>query len=220
MVAGLIGLVGGAVVALVALVVVGALAAAWLWWGGPWRVTARLGGRPADPVTDARLLNLVDGLCTTAGLRPPRLVVTDDAAPNLLVAGTSPDRAVMAVTAGLVGALSRTELEGVLADGLVQIRGGDIVAATVAVATFGIGARFARGDGPHDTDVDLAGASLTRYPPALASAFEAMDRHGTAIDGVPRSLAHLWLAEPLPAARRPKRARPALASRVAALREL
>lgn len=221
LIAGLIALVVGPVAAVVVFVVVTAAVAGWLWQGGERRVRATIGGRPADAATDARLLNLVDGLCTTAGLRPPRVIVTPDQAPNLLVAGRSPARAVLAVTSGLVGSLTRTELEGVLADGLVQIRSGDIVPATVAVGTFGLGARWARGDGDRDGEVDRAGASLTRYPPALMSAFEAMDRQGTVVDGVPACMAHLWLADPLPPTRGPERSdRPALAARVAALREL
>ncbi|MDQ2728278.1 MAG: hypothetical protein M3Y91_10550 [Actinomycetota bacterium] len=227
---GLIALVLGPIVAVVVFIVAAAGAATWLWGAGERRVLASLRGRPASVSTDARLLNLIDGLCTTAGLRQPRVIVTPHSGLNLLVAGRSADKAVLAVTSGLVENLSRIELEGVLADGLVQIRRGDIIPATVAVAIFGLGARWAAGVGDHDAEVDLAGVALTRYPPALVSAFETMDRLGTALPEVPSSLAGLWLADPRTPAPTGTEApgeagtrsfrRPALAERVSALREL
>ncbi|MDQ6839218.1 MAG: hypothetical protein M3137_13045 [Actinomycetota bacterium] len=228
---GLIALVIGPVESVVVFVVAAVLAASWLWRAGERRVVAALGGRPAGATTDARLLNLVDGLCSTAGLRPPRVIVTPHEGLNLLVAGRSADDGVVAVTTGLVEGLNRIELEGVLADGLVQIRRGDIIPATVAVATFGLGARLAVGDGERDGEIDRAGVALTRYPPALVSAFETMQRRGTAVPGVPSSMAHLWLADPRPApggagselghsAPVPPSRRPGLAARVSALRSL
>ncbi|MGI8753795.1 MAG: hypothetical protein ACR2MN_16080 [Acidimicrobiales bacterium] len=225
---GLIALVLGPIVAVVVFVVVATVTATWLWGAGERQVLASLGGRPASASSDARLLNLIDGLCTTAGLRQPRVMVTPHSGLNLLVAGRSADDAVLAVTTGLVDNLSRIELEGVLADGLVQIRRGDIIPVTVAVATFGLGARWAAGAGDHDTDVDGAGVALTRYPPALVSAFETMDRLGTALPDVPSSVAGMWLADPRPPAGpgsgrgggTPSPRRPALAERVSALREL
>jgi heat shock protein HtpX len=213
---GLIALVLGPLVAVVVFVVVVAAAAAWLWGAGERQVLASLRGRPATASSDARLLNLVEGLCTAAGLRPPRVVVTPHQGLNLLVAGRSADRAVLAVTAGLTEHLSRIELEGVLADGLVQIRRGDIIPTTIAVGMFGLGARWAAGSGDHDAEVDRAGVALTRYPPALASAFETMDRLGMAVPDAPPSVAPLWLADPRPAASE----RHPLAPRVSALREL
>ena len=196
---GLIALVLSPVAAVVVFVVVAAGAIAWLWAAGERQVLASLGGHPASSPTDARLLNLIDGLCTSAGLRPPRVIVTPHQGLNLLAAGRSSERAVLAVTTGLLENLTRIELEGVLADGLVQIRRGDIIPATVAVATFGLGARWAMGTGDHDAEVDLAGVALTRYPPALVSAFETMDRLGTAVPDVPTPVAGLWLADPRPA---------------------
>lgn len=214
---GLVCLLIGPVVAVIVAVAVLVVAAAWLWVGGQRQVLAAVGGRTADAITEARLINLVDGLCSTAGVRQPRLKVIDDPGLNLLVAGRRDEDAVLAVTTGLLQGLSRIQLEGVLADGLVQIRRGDIVPATVAVATFGLGVRFVLGEGDHDAEIDEAGVALTRYPPALISALETMDREGTAVAGVRSSMAHLWLADPLPGG---ARTRPPLAERASALRQL
>ena len=228
---GMVALILGPIAAVVVFVAVAVGAAIWLWGAGERQVLASLGGRPAAAATDARLLNLIDGLCTTAGLRPPRVIVTSHQGLNLLVAGRSADNAVLAVTTGLTQHLSRIELEGVLADGLVQIRRGDIIPATVAAALFGLGARWAAGTRDHDAEVDRAGVALTRYPPALVSALETMDRLGTEVPDAPSSVAGLWLADPMPApadsgaesgggAGIRSSGRPALARRVSALREL
>jgi Zn-dependent protease with chaperone function len=220
LVVGLVGLLGGVIVAVVVFVVVLVGLAAWLSLAGERRALAGLSPRPADPDRDARLVNLVDGLCTTAGLRAPRLLVTDDPGCNLLVAGRGVDAAVLVVTRGLLDHLSRIELEGVLADGLVQIRQGDIVPATVAVATFGLGVRFALAGTAADEAADQAAAALTLYPPALARALDAMDEHGTKVAGARATTAHLWLADPRPASAGAQASRPPLAERAAALREL
>lgn len=203
---------------LVAFVVVGAGAFAWLSRGGPRLALAGLHSRPADPVGEARLINLVDGLCSSAGLRPPRLLVTPDATCNLLVVGRSADDAVLVVTQGLLDHLSRVELEGVLAEGLMQVRQGDVVPATVAVATFGLALRFIPGGDAHDEAADQAAAALTHYPPALAQALETLDEHGTEVPAARRAAAHLWLADPRPGA--DGTSRPPLAERAAAVRRL
>jgi Zn-dependent protease with chaperone function len=216
-VAGAIGLLGGAVVAVVALVVVGVAVAALIWVRAGRVLPAGAPGRSADPVADARLINLVEGLCTGAGVRVPDLRVVDAPGLNLAVSGRDAGAASLVVTSGLLGRLSRMELEGVLAAGIVQIRRGDVIAATVAAAT-GIGVATAVGT-DHDLEVDAAAVALTRYPPGLRSALQAWSADGTAVPGVPRRAAHLWLAEPLgdgspPAYRRP------LQQRVDALSEL
>jgi Zn-dependent protease with chaperone function len=87
LVLGLIGLVGGLIVALVIFVVVAVVIASLLWRSAPARVESAIGGRPADVGTDARLLNLVEGLCTATGLRPPEVRVVESPGLNALVAG-------------------------------------------------------------------------------------------------------------------------------------
>jgi Zn-dependent protease with chaperone function len=80
---GAAGLVaGGPVVGAVLLVVVAVVLATWARFGGERRILAAIGGRDADPLTDARLWNLAEGLSIGAGLRQPRLRVIDSPGPN------------------------------------------------------------------------------------------------------------------------------------------
>jgi heat shock protein HtpX len=224
---GLIGLAGGWIVAVVLFVVVTVVAGAWARFGGDRRVKAVVGGYSADPIRHARLVNLLEGLSAGAGIRMPTLRVLDQPGLNAMAAGLRPDGALVAVTEGLLDQLTRVELEGVLAEVVVQIRRGDTAPLTVLAATWGWGARFAV---PPDRDAtsDQLAVSLTRYPPGLEAALAKMAAHGSVVTGVARGLPQLWLADPAPlhsgagadAGVAPHTGRLPLAERVEALREL
>ena len=203
---------------LIAFVVVGAALSGWARFGGDRVVGSRLAGRPADPVSDARLCNLVEGLCTGAGVRQPRVVVVDSPGLNAMAAGTSGRRALVAVTSGLLTELDRIELEAVLAEELWMIRHDEIVPLTVVAATFGFGRSLAV-NADRDAAADQGAISLTRYPPALASALEKIEAKGATVAGQPSSTAQLWLADPMPGAEA-SRGRLPLAERIEALKEL
>jgi heat shock protein HtpX len=216
---GIIALVvAGPVAGVVVLVVVAAALTTWARLAGDRRVLAALGGREADPVGDARLCNLAEGLSISAGLRQPRLRVIDSPSLNAVAAGTRPDRAIVGVTSGLLAELDRIELEAVLAEELIQIRHHETTPATVVAATFGLGRAVAlRAD--RDAEADQAAVALTRYPPALASALEKVEAKGAEVAGQPASLAHLWLADPRPGVAS-GRGRLPIRDRIEALREL
>ena len=208
----------GWVAAVVALVVVAAGLAGWARLAGDRLVESRLGGRLADPRREARLCNLVEGLSTGAGVRHPRLIVVDSPGLNAMAFGTSPGRSAVAVTSGLLAELERIELEAVLAEELYLIRHQEILPGTVVAATLGTTRRAGiRPD--HDATADQGAVSLTRYPPALASALEKIERKGAAVAGQPAWSAHLWLADPRPGSP-PAPGRLPLAERIEALREL
>lgn len=122
--------------------------------------------RPADPVEHARLHNLVDGLCITAGLPKPALNVIDDDGANALALGRGPRHASLAVTTGMLTSLNRIELEAVLAHELTHVKSYDILPSTVAVTTVGAVAlladwalRFVRWGGPRHRDDQRGGRS-------------------------------------------------------------
>jgi hypothetical protein len=97
------------------------------------------------------------------------------------------------VTTGLLARLDRMELEGVVADLLVQIRDGFSAGATLSLAFRPsrppVGVPFAA--------VDSRAVTLTRYPPGLAAAIEAMAAAGPAAPrGSSPVLRSLWLAPP------------------------
>jgi heat shock protein HtpX len=166
-----------------------------MWWAAEPLARRVLGGEQADPVRQARLTNLVDGLCATIGVRRPEVRVRDEASLNAAVCGRRRRRSTLVVTQGLLDQLDRMELEGVVAQQLTRIRCHDMLPATVTVATLGMFATWLSPPEPV-TAMDRAAVSFTRYPPGLISALEKMEAKGTHIRGGSRSTAHLWFADP------------------------
>lgn len=127
---------GGPVTMVVALVVAGITAFASYWKSDA--IALRVSrAHPADPVTYARLHNLVEGLCIAGGLPKPAVYVIDDPAPNAFATGRNPRHAAIAVTTGLLEKMNRVELEGVVAHELSHIRNYDILVSTLAVTMVG-----------------------------------------------------------------------------------
>jgi heat shock protein HtpX len=216
-------ILAGVAFVVVLIVIVGVLG--WLIWRpAEDRVLVAIGGRTADPVADARLLNLVEGLCTATGLRVPTVRVVEAPGMNALAAGRSATSAVLAVTSGLIAGLSRIELEGVLAEEVVTIRRELMVPATIAASVPpALSKLFDVRPGP-ELDADRAAVTLTRYPPGLHGALEKMAELGTAV-AAPSTLDALWLASPHPTDPgatpvTPTELRVPLAERIEALAEL
>lgn len=162
---------------------------------------------PLDEARAPRMHNVLSGLCDTYGYRRPEVVLIDDPAINAVAFGRKPDRAVLAVTRGLVDGLDRMQLEGVLARELAAINAPTRPAATAAVAARPfvpesyVRARLARMvDRADPVRFDFDGVKLTRYPPGLADALEHIATHGSAIRNANPAARHLWLVDPIPGA--------------------
>ncbi|MFI5040228.1 MAG: M48 family metalloprotease [Acidimicrobiales bacterium] len=207
----LLGLVVGVLVAWWVGLAAAALALAALWVNliaarektAEARVLRLVGStRPADPLTDARFHNLVEGLAPSAGLPRPSCVVAEDPAPNALAVGHNPRHGCVVVTTGLLELLSRMELEAVVAHALVRLRDGVTMAPTLALALGGGGPlyRWTLQAGSQAGD-DLEAVRLTRYPPGLISALRALGpARAPDTPWVPSQasplLAPLWLVAP------------------------
>jgi len=202
--------------------------------GAPGRLAARLGAIPADPLRHARLRNVVEGLCVVLGLPVPALRVLEDASRNAIVLGPSARRAVLVCTTGLLESVDRMALEGLVAHELAHVKSGDVARAAAATISCGVlaavlpsaGRVVARLAGPaREALADLDAVRVTRYPPGLIAALEAVSSAGSARPRLSPSLARLtgalWFS-PLAESFGP-RPRPGTLDvdlRLAALREL
>ena len=86
---------------------------------------------------NSELYRVLENLTITAGLPMPKFYIMEDPSPNAFATGRDPKHAVVVVTTGLLGALDRSELEGVLAHELSHIGNSDMLVSTVAVVLVG-----------------------------------------------------------------------------------
>ena len=100
------------------------------------------GAVPAGP-EHAEVRSLLEGVSIAAGILPPRLYIVEDRAPNAFAVGTKDSNAVVAVTDGLLRALDKRELEGVLAHEVAHIRNNDTRISTFAVLSVSLIATIA-----------------------------------------------------------------------------
>jgi heat shock protein HtpX len=152
-----------------------------------------LGEVPALHATVARLAALAE-------ISKPRLYLLPDGHPRALVAGRGPRGAAIAVSRGLLGALTPAELEGVLAHELVHIRHRDVlvqtsvvVLAAALIETSRIGGWLERGllfvlapvaaaivnavlSPKREFDADRGAAQLCGSPHGLADALIRLDQ--------------------------------------------
>lgn len=114
-------------------------------------VAEMLGGIPVDPNTkdpdQRRLLNVVEEMAIASGIPVPSVyILKNEEGINAFAAGLTPGNAVVAVTQGCVKALTRDELQGVIAHEFSHILNGDmrlnirligIIAGILVIAVIG-----------------------------------------------------------------------------------
>ncbi len=84
-----------------------------------------------------QLTNVVDEMSIAAGLPRPRVYVVPDPDPNAFATGRGPGKSSIAVTRGLLDALDRDELQGVIAHEMSHIRNLDVRLMTIVAALVG-----------------------------------------------------------------------------------
>lgn len=204
---GVIAGVATALIGLPTLLIVGSaliaatVAALWLWIRAPQSTLRAMRAKRAQPGSESRLENVVEGLCTTYGISEPSLHVIETLAVNAAATGLEQRSAHLVVTRGALIALDRLELEAVVARELCEVRRG-LDAATVLASVARLpGAKpvISRFEAHVLNDqaviaADIEAARLTAYPPALAAALKksAAAPRVTA----PKAVAHLWLVDP------------------------
>ena len=150
------------------------------------------------------LYAMVDRLRQRAGLPMPTLAIAPHAQPNAFATGRNPEHAVVCVTEGILGLVSREELEGVLAHELAHIKNRDMllqtVTATMAAAISNLAwmGMFTGGRDDDEGGNPIAGLLMVILAPIAASLVQLAisrqrefkaDEVGAQISGRPLALA-------------------------------
>lgn len=112
-----------------------------LWSTGAWELI--------DPATpeQKQLMNVVEEMAIASGLPKPRVWVVPDPDPNAFATGRDAASASVAVTEGLLAALSRDELQAVVAHEMAHVRNLDIRLMTLMAGMIGAIALMSDGMG-------------------------------------------------------------------------
>jgi len=176
------------------------------YWNSDKAVLSMHGAREVGPESAPELHEMVRRLAGHAGLPVPRVFIMDNPQPNAFATGRDPEHAAVAVTTGILKALNREELAGVLAHELSHIKHRDTLIMTVTATlagAIGMLASFALFfGGNRNNPLGFIGVILLMVLAPLAAMLVQMaisrtreyaaDAEGAAICGRP-----LWLASAL-----------------------
>jgi heat shock protein HtpX len=96
------------------------------------------GAQDATRESHPELYRITENLCISRGMTVPRLQVLETPALNAFASGVKESQYTVTVTTGLLEALDRDELEGVIAHELTHIRNGDVKLMIIAVLIAGV----------------------------------------------------------------------------------
>jgi heat shock protein HtpX len=129
-------LIGGQTGAMIALIVAAAMNL-FSYWNSDRMVLSMYGAREVDARTAPDLYALVQQLAGRASLPMPRVFIIDSPQPNAFATGRNPQHAAVAVSTGLLNALSREEVAGVLAHELAHVKNHDTLTMTITATIAG-----------------------------------------------------------------------------------
>lgn len=97
------------------------------------------GARPATEEENKKLINILDGLMISSGLKArPKLYVMESNQPNAFATGRNPEHSVICVTTALIEKLDYYELEAVVAHEMGHIKNYDIRLSAVLTVMVGL----------------------------------------------------------------------------------
>ena len=108
------------------------------YWFSDTMILKVYGAREVTQQEEPQLYNIVASIAAKAELPMPKVCIVNSSVPNAFATGRNPSHAAVAVTTGIMNALSPNELSGVLAHELSHIKHRDTLISTVVAAVAGV----------------------------------------------------------------------------------
>ena len=105
-------------------------------------VLTMTGARQIQESDNPRLYALIQEVCIASGLPMPKVAIVEDSAPNAFATGRNPEHASIAFTTGILDAMDKDELQGVIAHEMAHVANRDTLVSAVAATTAGAIAIF------------------------------------------------------------------------------
>ena len=129
---------GGATTAIVPIAVGIALISVWgSYYGSDKLVLTMTGAKLIQESDNPKLFNLIHEVTIASGLPMPKVAIVIDTAPNAFATGRNPEHALIAFTTGILEAMDRDQLQGVIAHEMAHVANRDTLVSAVAATTAG-----------------------------------------------------------------------------------
>jgi heat shock protein HtpX len=129
---------GGTGVGIVPIAVGIALITVWgSYYGSDKLVLTMTGARLIQESDNPKLFDLIHEVVIASGLPMPKVAIVVDSAPNAFATGRNPEHALIAFTTGILDAMDRDQLQGVIAHEMAHVANRDTLVSAVAATTAG-----------------------------------------------------------------------------------
>ena len=100
-------------------------------------VVRMTGARVIEESENPKLFGLIQEVIIASGLPMPKVAIVQDTAPNAFVTGRNPEHALIAFTTGILEAMDREQLQGVIAHEMSHVGNRDTLVSAIAATTAG-----------------------------------------------------------------------------------
>ena len=129
---------GGTGAGIVPIAVGIALVSVWgSYYGSDKLVLTMTGAKLIQESDNPKLFDLIQEVIIASGLPMPKVAIVIDGAPNAFATGRNPEHALIAFTTGILDAMDRDQLQGVIAHEMAHVANRDTLVSAVAATTAG-----------------------------------------------------------------------------------
>jgi heat shock protein HtpX len=107
------------------------------YYGSDKLVLTMTGAKLIQESDNPKLFNLIHEVTIASGLPMPKVAIVIDSAPNAFATGRNPEHALIAFTTGILDAMDRDQLQGVIAHEMAHVANRDTLVSAVAATTAG-----------------------------------------------------------------------------------